>query len=84
MYIACTCIIAVNGEKFQSHAVTLTLIPQCSIKTVHILFSHATNYLSFMFLDRLLFELLCVNTHKQTHKHTHICASVTETHNLSK
>ena len=46
-----TVCIVVNGEKFQSHAVTLTLIGQCPMSNSSELFSYATIYSNFKFLD---------------------------------
>ena len=60
----------VNGVKFQSPTVTLTLIRQCPLSNLSEIFSYATPYSNFMFLDRLLFELSSKNTHKHTHTHT--------------
>ena len=46
-----TICIAVNGEKFQSRAVTLTLVPTIpNIELVRVIFI-TTMYLNFMFLD---------------------------------
>ena len=61
----------VNGEKFQSPAVTLTLVRQCPISNLSELFSYITMYLNFIFLDQFPFELSCKNTHTETHTHTH-------------
>ena len=46
-----TVCIVVNGEKFQSHAVTLTLIGQCPMLNSSELFSYATIYSNFKLLD---------------------------------
>ena len=43
--------IVVNGEKFQSHAMTLTLIGQCPMLNSSKIFSYATIYSNFKFLD---------------------------------
>ena len=79
-FLACTKVekwdltvcIAVNGEKFQSRAVTFTLVQQCSISNLSELFSYTTTYLNFMFLARFLFELSCKNreTRKQGNTET--------------
>ena len=68
--------IAVNGEKFQSCTVTLTLVPQCPIWNLSKIFSYTciTMCSNFMFIDQLLFELSCKHqnhTHARTHTHTH-------------
>ena len=65
-FLACTKVelldlivcITVNGEKFQRHAMTLTLVGQCPILNLSELFSYATMCINFMFLDELLFEFL--------------------------
>ena len=62
--------IAVTGEKFQSRAMTLTLVRQCPISNLSEIFSYTTMYLNFMFIDRLLFELSCKNTETQKHRNT--------------
>ena len=46
-----TVCIVVNREKFQSHAVTLTLIGQCPMSNWSELLSYATIYSNFKFLD---------------------------------
>ena len=61
----------VNGEKFQSHAVTLTLIGQCPMSNSSELFSNTTTCSSFKWIEPLFFELSCTQTHTQTHRHTH-------------
>ena len=66
-----TVCIAVNGEKFQSRAMTLTLVRPYPISNLSELFSYTTRYLNFMFLDQFLFELLCKSTEIQKHTHTH-------------
>ena len=64
--------IVVNGEKIQSPTKTLTLIRQYPLSNLSEIFSYTTMYLNFMFLDRLLFELLCkTHTHTDAHTHTH-------------
>ena len=62
--------IPVNGEKYQSRAVTLTLIQQCPLSNLSEIFSYTTMYYNFMFLDQLYFELLC-KKHTCTRMHTH-------------
>ena len=64
-----TVCIVVNGEKFQSCAVTLSLVRQCPISNLSEIFSYTTMYSNFMFLDRLLFDLSC-KTWKQGNTHT--------------
>ena len=68
-----TVCIVVNGEKIRSRSVTLTLVRQCPISNLSQIFSYATMYSNFMFLDQLRFELSCKNTEtgKHTHTHTH-------------
>ena len=61
-----TVCIAVNGEKFQSHDVTLTLIEQCPMSNSSELFSYTTICSSFKWIEPLLFELSCTQTHTQT------------------
>ena len=61
--------IAVNGEKFQSRAMTLTLVRRCPISNLPKIFSYTMMYSNFMFIKRLPFELSCKNT--ETRKHTH-------------
>ena len=62
-----TVCIAVNGEKIQSRAVTLTLVRQSPVSNMSEIFSYTTMYSNFMLLDLLLFELPCKNTHTHTH-----------------
>ena len=86
-FLACTKVklwdltvcIAVNGEKFQSHTVTLTFVRQCPISYLSKIFhNYTTMYSNFMFLDQLLFKLSCkTHTHGNTHTHTH---THTQTH----
>ena len=57
----------INGKKFQIPAVTWTVVTQCSISNLSEIFLYTTMYLNFMFLDHLVFELLCKNTHTKTH-----------------
>ena len=79
-----------NGEKFQSPTMTLTLNRQCPLSNLYKIFSYTTIYSNFMFLDRLLFELSCKNTHKHTHTHmdahthTHIHTDSDEYSNVCK
>ena len=63
-----TVCIVVNGEKFQSHAVTLTLIRQCPISNLSKLFPYTTVCSSFKWIESLLFELLCTQTDRQTRR----------------
>ena len=67
---ALTVCIVVNGEKFQSHAVTLTLIGQCPMLNSSELFSYTTICLNFKSIEPLFFELSCTQTDRQTHRHT--------------
>ena len=62
--------IAVNGEKFQSRAITLTLVRQCPISNLSEIFSYNTMYSNFLFIDRLHFELSGKNTEKWKHRST--------------
>ena len=55
----------VNGEKFQSHAVTLTLIGQCPLSNSSELFSYTTICSSFK-----LIEPSCTQTDTQTDTQT--------------
>ena len=66
---AFTVCIVVNGEKFQSHAVTLTLIGQCPMSNSSELFSYTTVCSSFTSIEPLFFELSCTQTDRQTHRH---------------
>ena len=67
---ALTVCIVVNGEKFQSHAVTLTLIGQCPMSNSFELFSYTTICSSFKSTELLFFELSCTQTDRQTDTHT--------------
>ena len=77
-FLACTKVelwdpivcIAVNGEKFQSRAMTLTLVRGCPISNLSEIFSYTTMYLNFVFIDQLLFELSHKNTETQKHTQT--------------
>ena len=60
---ALTVCIVVNGEKFQSHAVTLTLIVQCPMSNLSELFSYSSGQLNHYFFS--------YRVHRQTHRHTH-------------
>ena len=62
--IVCT---AVNGGNFQSCAMTLTLVRMPNIELVRDIFIYYDE-LNFMFIDRLLFELLCKNMEMQKHR----------------
>ena len=55
----------VNGEKFQSHAVTLTLIGQCPMSNFSELFSYTTICSSFKSIEPLFFELSGTQTRTQ-------------------
>ena len=57
-------------EKFQSHAVTLTLIGQCPMSNSSELFSYTTICSSLKWIEPLFFELSCTQTDTQTHTHT--------------
>ena len=57
-------------EKFQSHAVTLTLIEQCPMSNSSELFSYTIRCSSFKWIEPLFFELSCTQTERQTHTHT--------------
>ena len=67
---ALTVCIVVNGEKFQSHAVTLTLIGQCPMSNSSELFSYTIVCSSFTSIEPLFFELSCTQTDRQTDRHT--------------
>ena len=67
---ALTVSIVVNGEKFLSHAVTLTLIRQCPMSNSCELFSYTTIGSSFKWIEPLFFELSCTQTHRHTHTQT--------------
>ena len=60
----------VNGEKFQSHAGTLTLITQCPMSNSSELFSYTTICSSFKSIEQIFFELSCTQTDSQTPTHT--------------
>ena len=68
---ALTVCIVVNGEKFQSHAMTLTLIEQCPMSNSSELFSNTTICSSFKWIEPSFFELSCTQTHTQTDRQTH-------------
>ena len=61
-----TVCIVVNGKKFQSQTVTLTLIGQCPMSNLSEDFSYPTMYSNFKILDHLFFELPCLHTDRQT------------------
>ena len=64
--------IVVNGEKFQSPTMTLTLIRQCPLSNLSEIFSYTTKYPNFMFRDCLLLsDRANTHTHACTHTHTH-------------
>ena len=58
-----------NGEKFQSHAVTLTLIGQCPMSNSSELFSSTTTCSSFKLIEPLFFELSCTQMDTDVHRH---------------
>ena len=57
-----TVLIVVNGEKFQFHAVTLTLILQCPVSNLSELFIYIRICSSFKLIDPLFFELSFTHT----------------------
>ena len=63
--------IVVNGEKFQSHAVTLTLIGQCPMSNSSELFRYTTISSSFKWIEPLFFELSCTQTYRHTDTQIH-------------
>ena len=65
---ALTVCIVVNGEKFQSHDVTLTLIGQCPMSNLSELFSYTTICSSFKSIEPLF--LIIVYTDRQTDTQT--------------
>ena len=65
-----TVCIVVNGEKFQSQALTLTLIAECPMSNSSELFSYTTICSSFKWIKLLFFELSCLQTDTQTHRQT--------------
>ena len=67
---ALTVCILVNGEKFQSHAVILTLIGQCPMSNSSELFSYTTICSSVKSIEPLFFELSCTQTHTHTDRQT--------------
>ena len=56
----------VTGEKFQSHAKTLTSIGQRPTSNSSELFSYTYLSLSFNLINSLFFELSCQHTHTHT------------------
>ena len=70
-----TVCIVVNGEKLQSHGVTLTLIGQWSMSNLSELFSYNGICSSFKWIEPLFFVLSCTQTHihtcRQTDRQTH-------------
>ena len=62
-----TVCIVVNGEKFQSHTVTLTLTGQCPMSNSSDLFPYTTVCSSFKWIEP--FFLVIVYTDKQTDRH---------------
>ena len=77
-FLACTKVelwdltvcIGVNGEKFPSRTMTLTLVRQFPIGNLSELFAYTTTYFNFMFLDKF-FLSYHAKTHTHTHTHTH-------------
>ena len=65
---ALTVCIVENGEKFQSHAVTLTLIGKCPMSNSSELFSYTTICSSFKSIEPLFFSY---PVHRQTDRQTH-------------
>ena len=78
-----TVCIVVNGETFQSHAVTWALIGQCPMSNLSELFSYTIICSSFKWIEPLFFsyrvhrhthtdrqKLLHRHTHRQTHRRT--------------
>ena len=59
----------VNGEKFQSQIVTLTLIVQCLLSNSSELFSNTTTCSSFKWIEPF-FLLSCTQTHTHRRKDT--------------
>ena len=68
----------VNGEKFKSHAVTLTLMGQCPLSNSSKLFLYTTIFSSFKWIEPLFFELLCTltGTHRHTDRHEYSIVAV--------
>ena len=57
-------------RKYQSYAVTLTLIGQCPMSNSSDLFSYTTICSSFKSIEPLFLELSCTQTHRQTDRQT--------------
>ena len=78
-FLACTKVelwdltfcIALNGEKFCSGTVTLTLVRQCPMSNLSEIFLYTTCS-DFMFLDQL-FLSYCAETHTNMNTHKHEC-----------
>ena len=64
-----TVCIVVNGEKFQSHTVTFTLIEQCQMSNSSELFSYTTICSSFKWIEPL-FLSYCVHRHTDRHEYS--------------
>ena len=62
-----TVCVLVNGEKFQSHNVTLTLIRQYPMSNLSELFPYTTVCSSFKWIEPLF---LSYSVHRQTDRHT--------------
>ena len=60
-----TVCIVVNGEKFQSHTGTFTLIEQCQMSNSSELFSYTTICLSFKWIEPLFLS-------HRVHRHTDV------------
>ena len=65
-----TVCIVVNGEKFQSHAVTLILIGQCLMSNSSELFPNTTTCSSFKWIEPLFLELSCTQEDGKTDTQT--------------
>ena len=63
-----TVCIVVNEEKFQSHAVALTLIGQCPMSNSSELFSYTTICSSLKWIEPFFFSY---RVHRQIGRHTH-------------
>ena len=70
-----------NGEKFQSHTVTLTLIGQCPMSNSSELF-HILQYVQVS--SGLNHYFLSYRVQRQTHRHTHTHTDAHEYSNYNK
>ena len=68
IWLLSVCIVV--NEKFQNHAMTLTLIGQCPMSSSE-LFSYTTICSSFKSIEPLFFELSCTHTQTDTHTDRH-------------